>query len=161
MSSTSRRRAAQSALACGVAYVAACATAPATPPRLATASVTVTNPLAEPVKVYQLYQTRAVFEPRLASALCETLGEVAAHDSARFIITAGATDHIGVIFQADSLNGIPAGVSRAMQARAGDELRWTVVTDTRIAAPPRPQRGVTNPPLRPGPVARERNPNRC
>jgi hypothetical protein len=142
-----------------LAFTMACASAPAAPPRLATASVTVSNPLEAPIQVYQLYQARSVFDPRLASALCEPLGEVPARDSARFIITAGATDYIGVIFQADSLNGTPAGVSRAMQARKGDELRWTVTRDMRVAIPTRPQRGVMNAQGGTGPGARDRN--RC
>jgi hypothetical protein len=147
--------AAGSVLACTMG----CASAPATPPRLATAKLMVNNPLEAPIQVYQLYQARPVFDPRLASALCEPLGEVPARDSARFIITAGATDYIGVVFQADSLNGTPAGVSRAMQARAGDELRWTVSRDMRVVIPPRPQRGVLNTQGGTGPGARERN--RC
>jgi hypothetical protein len=137
----------------------ACASAPAAPPRLATANLTVNNPLEAPIQVYELYQTRSVFDPRQASALCEPLGEVPARDSARFIITAGATDYIGVVFQADSLNGTPAAVSRAMQARAGDELRWTLTRDMRVVIPPRPQRGVMNPQMGTGPGARDRN--RC
>lgn len=136
----------------------ACASAPAAPPKLATASVMVTNPLETPIRVYQLYQTRPVFDPRLSSALCAPLGEVAARDSARFAITAGANDYIGVVFQADSLNGIPAGVSRAMQARSGDDLRWNIVRDTRAPDPPRLQRGVMSTPNATSGV-RERN--RC
>ena len=161
MPSTRSRHDIQSALVCcvAVAFTMACASAPATPPRLATAKLTVSNPLEAPIQVYQLYQARAVFDPRLSSALCEPLGEVPARDSARFIITAGATDYIGVVFQADSLNGTPAGVSRAMQARAGDELRWTVTRDMRVAIPIRPQRGVMNAQGGTGPGARDRN--RC
>ncbi|MFL5607478.1 MAG: hypothetical protein ACJ8AD_13595 [Gemmatimonadaceae bacterium] len=140
-------------------FMAACASAPATPPRLATAKLTVSNPLEAPIQVYQLYQARSVFDPRLSSALCEPLGEVPARDSARFIITAGATDYIGVVFQADSLNGTPAGVSRAMQAREGDELHWTLTRDMRVAIPLRPQRGVMNAQGGTGPGGRERN--RC
>jgi hypothetical protein len=157
----SRRRPARQDLAAGLALAVtlACASAPATPPSLATARLTVNNPLEAPVHVYQLYQTRSVFDPRMSSALCEALGDVPGRDSARFIITAGATDYIGVVFQADSLNGTPAGVSRAMQARAGDELRWTVTRDMRVVIPPRPQRGVMNPQTGAGPGARERN--RC
>jgi hypothetical protein len=136
-----------------------CASAPAAPPRLATANVTVDNPLEAPVQVYQLYQTRAVFDPRLSSALCEPLGEVPARDSVRFTITAGADSYIGVVFQADSLNGTPAGVSRAMQARVGDELHWRVTRDMRVAIPQRPQRGVMNVQGGAGPGARDRN--RC
>jgi hypothetical protein len=160
-STRSRHYAAQRPLACSLALgvTMACASAPAAPPRLATAKLMVSNPLEAPIQVYQLYQARSVFDPRLSSALCEPLGEVPARDSARFIITAGATDYIGVVFQADSLNGTPAGVSRAMQARAGDELRWTVVRDMRVAIPPRPQRGVMNPQMGTGPGARQRN--RC
>ena len=137
----------------------ACASAPAAPPRLATATVRVTNPLEVPIRVYQLYQLRPVFDSRLASALCEPLGDVPARDSVRFTITAGASDYIGVVFQADSMAGMSAGVSRAMQARAGDELRWTIARDMRAANPARPPRGVINPQGASGSGARDRN--RC
>jgi hypothetical protein len=161
MPRTGSRRVTQPPLVTGlaVAFTMGCASAPAAPPRLATAKLTVTNPLEAPIQVYQLYQPRPVFDPRLSSALCEPLGEVPARDSARFVITAGANDYIGVVFQADSLNGTPAGVSRAMQARAGDELRWMVSRDMRVAIPVRPQRGVMNAQGGTGPGARDRN--RC
>jgi hypothetical protein len=159
LSKRDRCRAALPRLVPALMFAMGCATAPATPPRLAHAIVTVDNPLEAPIQVYQLYQTRAVFDPRLASALCEPLGEVPARDSVRFIITAGADDYIGVVFHADSLNGTPAGVSRAMQARAGDELRWRVTRDMRVTIPPRPQRGVMNVQGGAGPGARDRN--RC
>jgi hypothetical protein len=136
-----------------------CASAPATPPRLATANVIVDNPLAVPIKVYQLYQTRAVFDPGLASALCEPLGEVPARDSVRFTITAGADGYIGVVFLADSLNGTRVGASRAMQARAGDELHWSVTRGMRVAIPQRQQRGATSVQGGTGPGVRNRN--RC
>jgi hypothetical protein len=119
----------------------------------------VSNPLEAPIAVYQFYQMRAVFDPRLSSALCERLGEVSARDSARFVITAGATGYIGVVFQADSLNGTPAGVSRAMQARKGDELHWTLTRGMRVEIPARPQRGVMNAQGGIGPGGRDRN--RC
>lgn len=143
----------------GFVFATACASAPAATPRLASASLVVSNPLDAPIRVYQLYQTRPVFEPRLASALCAPLGEIPARDSARFVITAGADDHIGVVFQADSLNGTPAGVSRAMQARAGDVLRWTVTRNMRVEIPKRPQRGVMNGQAGVGPGGRDRS--RC
>jgi len=161
MQRTRSRRYTQQPLVWGLtlAFTMACASAPAVPPRLATATLTVMNPLEAPIQVYQLYQARPVFDPRLSSALCEPLGEVPARDSSRFIITAGASDYIGVVFQADSLNGTPAGVSRAMQAKAGDELRWMVTRDMRVAIPVRPQRGVMNTQGGTGPGARDRN--RC
>jgi hypothetical protein len=143
----------------GLVFAMACASAPAVAPRFASASVVVSNPLEAPILVYQLYQPRPVFDPRLSSALCEPLGEVPARDSARFVITAGADGYIGVVFQADSLNGTPAGVSRAMQARAGDELRWTVTRGMRVDIPARPQRGVLNSQTGTGPGGRDRN--RC
>ena len=160
---TSGRGAQRPLAGLALALTMTCRSAPAGPPQLATARVTVNNPLYQPVRVYQIYQTRPTFDPRLRSALCEPLGEVAARDSARFIITAGATDFIGVVFQADSLNGMPAAVSRAMQARRDDELRWTVARDTRLASPPRPQppqRGVIpSPPVEADPSTRTRD--RC
>jgi hypothetical protein len=159
LSNRTCRRAVPPCLVPALLYAMGCASAPAAPTRLATANVTVSNPLEAPVQVYELYQTRPVFDPRLASALCEPLGEVPARDSVRFIITAGANDYIGVVFQADSLNGTPAGVSRAMQARAGDELHWRVARDMRVVIPPRPQRGVMNAQGGTGPGARDRN--RC
>jgi hypothetical protein len=137
----------------------ACASVPSAPPELGMASLVVGNPLEAPIEVYQLYQTRAVFDPRLPSALCERLGEVPARDSARFVITAGATGYIGVVFQADSLNGTPAGVSRPMQARTGDELRWTLARDMRIQIPVRTGRGPMPSQGGTGPGARDRN--RC
>jgi hypothetical protein len=142
-----------------LAAALACASTQSAPPVLGSANLVVGNPLDAPIAVYQFYQLRSVFDPRLASALCERLGEVPARDSARFAITGGATDYIGVIFQADSLNGIPVAVSRAMQARTGDELHWTLTRGMRVEIPPRPQRGVMNTQGGAGPGGRDRN--RC
>lgn len=93
------------------------------------------NPLEVPVRVYEMYQLRPVFDAHVGSARCIPLGDVPARDSTDFTIIAGADGPIGVVFQADSLNGIPADVSRPMQARAGERLRFTVNRVLRIATP--------------------------
>ena len=113
----------------------ACASAPATPPATADGVLRVHNPLEVPVRVYEMYQLRPVFDAHVGSAQCIPLGDVPARDSADFAIIAGADGPIGVVFQADSLNGIPADVSRPMQARAGERLRFTVTRMLRIATP--------------------------
>lgn len=122
------------AMLCIVA-VAACASAPRNEPQTADASVMVNNPLEVPVRIYQLYQLRAVFDATLSSASCIPLGDVPARDSAVFMIRAGADGPIGVVFQGDSLNGITADVSRGMQARSGEKLHFTVNRVLRINMP--------------------------
>lgn len=120
------------ALACAAI---ACASAPPAVRNTGDGVLRVNNPLEAPVRVYEMYQLRPVFDPHVGSAHCIPLGDVPARDSAEFTIIAGADGPIGVIFQADSLNGIPAGVSRPMQAQAGQRLRFTVERVLRIDSP--------------------------
>ena len=131
-------------LSLALALAPSCASAPPVPPRLGSAALFVTNTLEVPVQVYELYQLRPVFDPRQASALCNLLGEIPARDSLQFTVTAGVGDPIGLVIQADSLNGSPAEVSRAMQSRVGDTLRWTLRREMRtmpVRRSPRQQMG--------------------
>ena len=113
----------------------ACASAPPAVTTTGDGVLRVNNPLEVPVRVYEMYQLRPVFDAHVGSARCIPLGDVAPRDSAEFTIIAGVDGPIGVVFQADSLNGIPADVSRPMQAQAGQRLYFTVNRVLRIATP--------------------------